>query len=81
MSFAHARTIIEEWHRDDNEQRPKKNLGKAPPAAGIALSSEYEVCDQQRAWVQKIPLSGEPYDNLHDERGYGESVTPAPGKR
>lgn len=30
--LAHARTVIEDWRRDYNEQRPKKNLGGVPPA-------------------------------------------------
>jgi transposase InsO family protein len=35
-SLAHARAIIEEWRRDYNEQRPKKDLGGLPPAAYAA---------------------------------------------
>jgi putative transposase len=31
-SLAHARTVIEDWRRDYNEQRPKKDLGGLPPA-------------------------------------------------
>jgi transposase InsO family protein len=35
-SLAHARTLIEEWRRDYNEQRPKKDLGGVPPAVYAA---------------------------------------------
>lgn len=35
-SLAHARTVIEEWRRDYNEQRPKKDLGGVPPAVYAA---------------------------------------------
>jgi putative transposase len=35
-SLAHARTLIEEWRRDYNEQRPKKVLGGVPPAVYAA---------------------------------------------
>jgi putative transposase len=35
-SVAHARTVIEEWRRDYNEQRPKKDLGGVPPAVYAA---------------------------------------------
>jgi transposase InsO family protein len=35
-SLAHARSVIEEWRRDYNEQRPKKDLGGLPPAAYAA---------------------------------------------
>jgi putative transposase len=31
-SLANARSLIEAWRRDYNEQRPKKNLGGLPPA-------------------------------------------------
>lgn len=31
-SLAHARAVIEEWRRDYNEARPKKDLGGLPPA-------------------------------------------------
>ena len=32
-SLEHARVVIEEWRRDYNERRPKKQLGGLPPAA------------------------------------------------
>jgi len=35
-SLAHARSVIEEWRRDYNEQRPKKDLGGLPQAAYAA---------------------------------------------
>ena len=35
-SLAHARAVIEDWRRDYNEQRPKKDLGGLPPAAYAA---------------------------------------------
>ncbi len=38
-SLAHARVVIEEWRRDYNEQRPKKNLGGVPPAVYAARLS------------------------------------------
>ena len=38
-SLAHARTVIEEWRRDYNEQRPKKDLGGVPPAIYAARLS------------------------------------------
>ena len=31
-SLAHARAVIEDWRRDYNEHRPKKDLGGLPPA-------------------------------------------------
>ncbi len=31
-SLVNARTLIEAWRRDYNEQRPKKDLGGLPPA-------------------------------------------------
>jgi transposase InsO family protein len=31
-SLANARSLIEAWRRDYNEQRPKKDLGGLPPA-------------------------------------------------
>lgn len=31
-SLAHARLVIEDWRRDYNEDRPKKDLGGVPPA-------------------------------------------------
>ena len=31
-SLANARSLIETWRRDYNEQRPKKDLGGLPPA-------------------------------------------------
>jgi hypothetical protein len=30
-TLAHARTVIEEWRRDYNEQRPKKGSGRDAP--------------------------------------------------
>jgi len=38
-SLAHARTVIEEWRRDYNEPRPKKDLGGVPPAVYAARLS------------------------------------------
>ncbi|MDL1887987.1 transposase [Nitrospirales bacterium NOB] len=38
-SLAHARVVIEEWRRDYNEQRSKKNLGGMPPAVYAARLS------------------------------------------
>lgn len=35
-NLAHARAVIEDWRRDYNEQRPKKDLGGLPPAAYAA---------------------------------------------
>ena len=35
-SLPHARSVIEEWRRDYNEQRAKKDLGGLPPAAYAA---------------------------------------------
>lgn len=35
-SLAHARTLIEEWRRDYNEERPKKDLGGVPPVVYAA---------------------------------------------
>jgi len=35
-SLPHARAVIEEWRRDYNEQRAKKDLGGLPPAAYAA---------------------------------------------
>ena len=35
-SLAHARMAIEEWRRDYNEDRPKKDLGGVPPAVYAA---------------------------------------------
>jgi putative transposase len=35
-SLAHARVVIEEWRRDYNEQRPKKDLGGVPPTVYAA---------------------------------------------
>lgn len=32
-TLPHARAVIEEWRRDYNERRPKKQLGGLPPAA------------------------------------------------
>jgi putative transposase len=32
VSLAHARTVIEDWRREYNEQRPKKTLGGLTPA-------------------------------------------------
>jgi len=32
-SLAHARVIVEAWHREYNEERPKKSFGGLPPAA------------------------------------------------
>ena len=32
VSLAHARTVIEAWRREYNEQRPKKTLGGLTPA-------------------------------------------------
>ena len=32
MSLAHARTVIETWRREYNEERPKKSLGGLTPA-------------------------------------------------
>jgi transposase InsO family protein len=32
-SLAHAPTVIETWRREDNEERPKKELGRLTPAA------------------------------------------------
>lgn len=31
-NLGNARTLIEAWRRDYNEQRPKKDLGGLPPA-------------------------------------------------
>jgi len=31
-SLANARSLIEAWRRDYNEQRPKRDLGGLPPA-------------------------------------------------
>jgi transposase InsO family protein len=31
--YAHARTVIEDWRREYNEERPKKGLGGLTPAA------------------------------------------------
>jgi transposase InsO family protein len=44
-SLEHARTVIEDWRRDYNERRPKKDLGKLPPAvyaAQLALQARQE---------------------------------------
>lgn len=38
-SLAHARAVIEEWRRDYNEERPKKDLGGLPPALYAARLS------------------------------------------
>jgi putative transposase len=38
-SLAHARSVIEEWRQDYNEQRPKKDLGEVPPAVYAARLS------------------------------------------
>jgi len=38
-SLAHARVVIEDWRRDYNEQRPKKELGGVPPAVYAARLS------------------------------------------
>ena len=35
-SLAHARMAIEDWRRDYNEERPKKDLGGVPPAVYAA---------------------------------------------
>lgn len=35
-SLEHARVVIEDWRRDYNEQRPKKDLGGVPPAVYAA---------------------------------------------
>ncbi len=35
-TLAHARAVIEEWRRDYNEARPKKDLGGLPPAVYAA---------------------------------------------
>jgi putative transposase len=35
-SLAHARIVIEDWRRDYNEDRPKKDLGGVPPAVYAA---------------------------------------------
>ncbi len=35
-SPAHARTVIEDWRRDYNEERPKRDLGGIPPATYAA---------------------------------------------
>ena len=35
-SLAHARTLIEVWRQDYNEQRPKKDPGGVPPAVYAA---------------------------------------------
>jgi putative transposase len=32
-SMAHARSVIETWRREYNEERPKKGLGRLTPAA------------------------------------------------
>ena len=32
VSLAHARTVIENWRREYNEERPKKSLGGLTPA-------------------------------------------------
>jgi len=45
-SLEHARAVIEEWRRDYNEARPKKDLGKLPPAvyaARLALQTDAET--------------------------------------
>jgi len=47
-SLEHARTVIEDWRRDYNEQRPKKELGKVPPAvyaAKLALQANQETVE------------------------------------
>ena len=33
ISLAHARTVIEAWRREYNEERPKKSLGGLTPSA------------------------------------------------
>ena len=35
-TLPHARAVIEEWRRDHNERRPKKQLGGLPPAVYAA---------------------------------------------
>ena len=35
-SLEHARVVIEDWRRDYNEERPKKDLGGVPPAVYAA---------------------------------------------
>ena len=45
-NLVHARTIIEERRRDYNEQRPRKELGKVPPAvyaAQLAMQANRET--------------------------------------
>jgi transposase InsO family protein len=32
MTLAHARTIIEAWRREYNDERPKRSLGGLTPA-------------------------------------------------
>lgn len=47
-SLAHARAVIEDWRRDYNEQRPKKDLGGLPPAvyaAKLALRANQETAE------------------------------------
>lgn len=38
-SLAHSRSVIEEWRREYNELRPKKDLGGMPPAVYAARLS------------------------------------------
>jgi putative transposase len=45
-SLTHARALIETWRRDYNEHRPKKDLGRLPPAiypARLAARSATET--------------------------------------
>lgn len=40
MTLAHAKVIIESWHREYNEYRPKKSLGGLTPAAHARQMAE-----------------------------------------
>lgn len=40
MTLAHAKVIIESWHREYNEYRPKKSLGGLTPAAHARKMAE-----------------------------------------
>ena len=48
-SLAHARVAIEEWRRDYNEDRPKKDLGGVPPAVYAARLSSLANSDAKES--------------------------------
>ena len=51
-SLAHARVVIEDWRRDYNEERPKKELGGVPPAVCAAgLNSPAKLSARQSGTV------------------------------